>query len=70
MMVNYPLSRGLGNLAKVYLITCSQSTCPKLKKYEFCPVSHGGIAHMYDAYVLICVLSNANFSVPYLSLGK
>ena len=47
MMVNYPLSRGLGNIAKVYLITCSQSTCAKLKKYEFCPVGHGGIAHIY-----------------------
>ena len=23
MMVNYPLSRGLGNIAKVYLIKCS-----------------------------------------------
>ena len=32
MMVNYPLSRGLGNIAKVYLIKCSQSTCAKLKK--------------------------------------
>ena len=47
MMVNYPLSRGLGNIAKVYLITCSQRTCAKLKKYEFCPVGHGGIAHIY-----------------------
>ena len=32
MMVNYPLSRGLGNIAKVYLITCSQSTCAKPEK--------------------------------------
>ena len=24
----------------------SQSTSAKLKKYEFCPVVHGGIAHM------------------------
>ena len=24
----------------------------------------------YDAYVIICVLSNANFNVPYLSLRK
>ena len=47
MMVNYPLSRGLGNIAKVYLIKCSQSTCAKLKKYEFCPVGHGGIADIY-----------------------
>ena len=23
--------------------------------------------YIYDAYVLICVLSNTNFSVPYLS---
>ena len=46
MMVNYPLSRGLGNITKVYLITCSQSTCAKLKKYEICPVGHGGIANM------------------------
>ena len=46
MMVNYPLSRGLGSIAKVYLITCSQSTYAKLKKYEICPVGHGGIAHM------------------------
>ena len=27
-------------------------------------------ARLYDAYVRICVLSNANFGVPYLSLGK
>ena len=47
MMVNYPLSRGLGNIAKVYLIKCSQSTCAKLKKCEFCPVGHGRIAHIY-----------------------
>ena len=47
MMVNYPLSRGLGNIAKVYLITCSQSMCAKLKKYEFCPVGHSEIAHIY-----------------------
>ena len=47
MMVNYPLSRRLGNIAKVYLITCSQSTCAKLKKYEFYPVGHGGIAHIF-----------------------
>ena len=26
--------------------------------------------YIYDAYVRICVLSNANFNVPYLSLGK
>ena len=38
---------GLGNVAKVYLIKCSQSMCAKLKKYEFCPVGHGGIAHIY-----------------------
>ena len=25
---------------------------------------------IYDAWFLICVLSNANFNVPYLSLGK
>ena len=48
MVVNYPLSKGLGNIAKVYLITCSQSTCAKLKKYEFCPEGHGGIAHIYN----------------------
>ena len=46
MMVNFPSSRRLGNIAKVYLITCSQSTCAKLKKYEFCLVGHGGIAHI------------------------
>ena len=49
MMVKYPLSRGLGNIAKVYLITCSQSTYAKLKKYEFCPVGHGGIAHILNS---------------------
>ena len=26
--------------------------------------------YIYDAYVRICVLSNANFNVPYLSVGK
>ena len=26
--------------------------------------------YIYDAWFLICVLSNANFNVPYLSLGK
>ena len=36
MMVNNPLSRGLGNIAKLYLITCSQSARSKLKKHEFC----------------------------------
>ena len=35
-MVNNPLSRGLGNIAKLYLITCSQSARSKLKKHEFC----------------------------------
>ena len=28
------------------------------------------IIYIYDAYVRICVLSNANFNVPYLSLQK
>ena len=28
------------------------------------------IYYICDAYVRICVLSNANFSVPYLSLPK
>ena len=38
MVVNNPLFRGLGNIAKLYnyLITCSQSACSKLKKHEFC----------------------------------
>ena len=57
MMVNYPLSRGFGNIAKVYLIICSQSTCAKLKKSEFCPVGHGGIAHIY-IYIYIYILYN------------
>ena len=47
-MVNYPLSRELDNIAKIYSIKCSQTTCAKLKKYEFCPVGHGGIAHIYS----------------------
>ena len=47
MMVNYPLPRRLGNIAKVYSVTFCQSTVAKLKKYEFCPVGHCGIAHMY-----------------------
>ena len=37
MIVNYPLSRELGIVAKVYLIACSQNTCARLKKYDFCP---------------------------------
>ena len=45
MMVNNALSRGLGNIAKVYLMRCGQSTCADLKKFEFCPVGDGGIAH-------------------------
>ena len=45
-MVNNALSRGLGNIAKVYLMKCGQSTCAELKKFEFCPVGHGGIAHI------------------------
>ena len=53
-MVNYPLSRGLGNIAKVYLITCSQSTCAKLKKCEFCPV----VTVELPIYNLIFLLSN------------
>ena len=32
MVVNNSLSRGLGNIAKLCLITCGQSTCSKLKK--------------------------------------
>ena len=35
MVVSSPLSWGLGNIAKVYLITCSQSTCSKSKKTNF-----------------------------------
>ena len=53
MMVNNPLSKGLGNIAKVYLMQYSRSKCAKLKKYEFCPVGHGGIAHMLLS-VLFC----------------
>ena len=53
MMVNYSLSRGLGSIAKVYSIRCSQSTCAKLKKYEICPVGHGGIAYIYLLQILI-----------------
>ena len=52
MTVNHPLSRVLSNIAKVYLITCSQSTCAKLKKYKFCPEGHGGIAHIIISIVL------------------
>ena len=40
-MVNNPLSRGLGNIIKVYLIACAQSSYAKFNKYEFCPVDHG-----------------------------
>ena len=47
MMVNKGLSRGLGNIAKVYLMRCGQTTCAELKKFEFCAVGHGGIAHIY-----------------------
>ena len=36
MEVKNPLFRGLGNTAKVYLVTCIQSTCLKWKKHEFC----------------------------------
>ena len=36
MVVNSPLSRGLGNIAKDYLITCDKSKCLKLKKRESC----------------------------------
>ena len=61
MMVSYPLSRGLGNITKVYLITCSQSTCAKLKKYEFCPVGHGGIAHMYKILPKLFKKENITF---------
>ena len=48
MMVNSALSRGLGDIAKVCLMTCGQSTCAELKKFEFCPIGHGGIAHLQD----------------------
>ena len=44
MVVNNALSRGLGNIAKACLMRCGQSTCAELKKFEFCPVGHGGIA--------------------------
>ena len=40
MVVNNLLSRRLGNIAKVYLITCGEntSTCSELKEHDFCPV--------------------------------
>ena len=40
------LWRVLDNIPHVNLITCGQSTSTKLKKHEFYPVGHGGIAHM------------------------
>ena len=49
MVANNPSSRGLGNIAKVYLITCCRSTCSKLKKHEHCD---GGIAILY-IYIFI-----------------
>ena len=57
MMVNNALSRGLGNTAKVYLMRCGQSTCAELKKFEFCPVGHGGTAH----YLLATKIKDRNF---------
>ena len=77
MMVNYLLSRGLGNIAKVYLITCSQSTCAKLKKYGFCPVGHGGIAHIlfsilytvYTIYGIHCKYINTVYNIHYTLLN-
>ena len=44
MVVKNPLSRGLGNITKFYLITWGQSTCSKLKKYEFCMELYLGVS--------------------------
>ena len=76
-MVNYPLSRGLGNIAKVYLITCSQSTCAKLKKYGFYPVGHGGITHIlcsilytvYTIYGIHCKYIYTVYNIHYTLLN-
>ena len=46
---------GIGQYSQSLFDTCSQSTCAKLKKYEFCPVDHCGIAHiqMFNVYCVI-----------------
>ena len=47
MLVNNPLSRLLGNLAKVYLTTCCQSKCWKLKNTNFSRRSQWDCPHIY-----------------------
>ena len=67
MMVNNPLSRGLGNIAKLYLITCRQCARSKLKKHEFAKTLTSNSPYIY-IHILKSVLGNGNFKVIYLSL--
>ena len=63
MVVSSPLSRGLDNIPKVYLITCDQSTCSKLKKLdEFCRNFNEKYPHLFSYllynYNVQCVHNN------------
>ena len=62
MVVSSPLSRGLDNITKVYLITCDQSTCSNLKKHEFCRNFNEKYPHLFSYllynYNVHCVHNN------------
>ena len=56
MVVNNPLSRGLGNITKVYLITCGQSTCSKLKKHGFCQTLAWKCPYIHETLAILLSL--------------
>ena len=68
MIISNPLSRGLGNIAKVCLMRCSgQSTCAEERNtYEFRPVvGHGGIA--FIVILIVIAMNILNFIVILIS---
>ena len=37
----------IGQYSQSLFDTCGQSTCPELKKHDFCPIDHSKTAHLY-----------------------
>ena len=85
-MIRHNFCRSDGRLVKLFLfstllhkspLTCTYFATFEKKREVRSPLTtqpnflvFGIYIYIYDAYVLICVLSNANFDVQYLSLGK
>ena len=85
-MIRHNFCRSDGRLVKLFLfstllhkspLTCTYFATFEKKREVRSPLPtqpnflvFGKYTYIYDAYVRICVLSNANFNVPYLSLGK